>query len=218
MTENQAIPDFSGDDFANDKEIQRIRAAVKAHEKMVEEAFSLFRRELQVQDTSPVDLGHFHLLQESDAAVVKELGTADRNPELRIFLVKYSSAFPIPRLPNAGTDEYLFGHLTTRKRFPRTYVHRETIKEKIEDLFLQRDVDFPHSKRFSRKFQVVTADKEALQALLSFIELDELADFPELEMEFHDNTLLFRHSRKSVSPEEANAFCTLSKVLLSLFH
>jgi hypothetical protein len=29
MTDNQYIPDFSGDDFANDKEIQKARAEIK---------------------------------------------------------------------------------------------------------------------------------------------------------------------------------------------
>jgi len=47
--------------------------------------------------------------------------------------------------------------------------------------------------------------------------LDTLAEYPDMELEFNNTSLLFRNSRKSVSVEEATLFCHLTKALLSIF-
>ena len=217
MIDNEYVPDFSGDDFANDKEIQKHREAIKAYEKMIEDSLTVIRQELKVQDASHINFKGFHMFKSLSATITHSMKSTIPNNELRVSLAEYYSAAPTAKSSNSGSDLYLFGHISFKVNYPRTYVHRETIKEKIEDIFLKRDVDFPNSKKFSRKFQVLTEDKKRLQDLLQFKRLDDLIDFPEMEVEFSNNTALFRSSRKPVSIEEANIFCDMTKVLLTVF-
>jgi hypothetical protein len=139
------------------------------------------------------------------------------NKELRVSLAEYYSAAPTAKSSNSGSDLYLFGLISFKTDYPRTYIHKETLKEKIEDLFLKRDVDFSNSKKFSRRFQVLTEDKKRLQDLLQFKKLDDLINFPEIEIELSNNTALFRNSRRPISIDEATEFCDLTRTLLSIF-
>ncbi len=217
MTENEYVPDFSGDDFANDKEIQKNRAAIKAYEKMIEDSLAVIGQALKVQDASHMNFKRFHMFKSLSATITHSMKSTIPNKELRVSLAEYYSAAPTAKSSNSGSDLYLFGHIAFKSNYPRTYVHSETIKEKIEDIFLKRDVDFPNSKKFSRRFQVLTEDKKRLQDLLQFKKLDDLNDFPEMEIEFSDNSALFRSSQKPISIDEATIFCDMTKVLLSIF-
>ena len=218
MTEDQFIPDFSGDDFAQDKQIQKSRAAIKAFEKMMEESLSVIREELKVQDASHINFDEFHMFKSLSPKITNSMKSTIQNKELRAFLAEYYFAVPTPKISNSGIDLYLFGHLSLRSNYPKTYIHGETIREKIVDIFLKQDVDFLNSKKFSGKFQVLTEDKKRLQDLFQFKKLDDLCDFPEMEIEISVNSALFRSSRKPVSIEQANTFCKLSKVLLTIFN
>lgn len=218
MTDTNNIPDFSGDDFANDKEILEHRAAIKAYEKMIDDSLSIIGQELKLTTASHINLKGFHMFKSLSAIITSSMKSVDQSYELRASLAEYTSSYPVPRNPNTGTDLYLFGHLVLKKNYPKTYIHKETIKEKIEDFFLKRDLDFPHSRKFSRKFQVMTEDKEGLHQLLQFKNLDPLTAFPDMEMELSGNTVLFRNSRSAISIEEATDFCKLSKALLTIFN
>ncbi|MCF1713285.1 hypothetical protein L0U88_01425 [Flavihumibacter sp. RY-1] len=214
---DEHIPDFSGDDFANDKEIQKTRAAIKAYEKMVNDSLNVIRRELNCEDSSHINLKGFHMFKSLTATLTHSMKSVIGDKIVRVSLADYFSSLPVPKNSNSGTDQYIFGHISLKKSYPRTYIHQETIKEKIEDIFLKRDLDFPDSKKFSRKFQVLTEDGKRLQDLLQFKKLDDFADFPEMEIELFNNKVLFRTSRKPVSIEEATIFCDLTKIILSVF-
>lgn len=218
MTDRNHLPDFSGDDFANDKDILAQRAAIKAYEKMIEDSLALIARELKMNTASHINFKGFHMFKNLSAIITKSMKSIGQTYEIRASVAEYTSSYPVPRNPNTGTDLYLFGHMTLKKIYPRTYIHKETIKEKIEDLFLKRDLDFPQSKKFSRKFQVMTADKESLHQLLQFKNFDPLTAFPDMELELSGNTALFRNSRSALSIEEATDFCKLSKALLTIFN
>lgn len=218
MMENEFIPDFSGDDFANDKEIQKQREEIKAYDKMIEDLLALISRELKVYDSSHINYKGFQMFSGLSATITHSMKSDIPGNGLRVSLAEYYSAAPTAKSANSGTDLYLFGYITFAKSYPKTYVQRETLREKIENIFLKRDLDFPNSRKFSGKFQVLTEDKKRLQDLLQFKRLDDLTDFPEMEIEFSGNTALFRNSRKSVSMEEATSFCELAKVLLSVFN
>ncbi|MGC4104037.1 hypothetical protein [Ferruginibacter sp.] len=217
MTDDHEIPDFSGDDFANDKDIQKERAAIKAYNKMIDDALALIKKELNVQDASHINLKGFEMFKSLTATIIDSLRSVNESKALQVSLARYNSSYPIARSSNGGTDLYLFGHITLKNNYPHTYIHKETIKEKIADIFLKLEVDFPDSKKFSRRFYVLTEDKKKLQDILQFKDLDQLTAFPDMEMEFSSNTLLFRSSRKPVSLEEAAVFCELAKTLLTLF-
>lgn len=217
MTDANRIPDFSGDDFANDKEVQKMRAEARAYDQMIHRCLSLIQKELHLEDSSDVSLNGFYMFKNLAASITHSMKSVSQHNELRVSIVEYSSSFPTARAVNAGTDHYLFGHMRIRNSYPSTYIHKETIREKIEDVFLKRDVDFENSKKFSRKFQVLTEDKERLKTLLQLKNLDVFIDFPAMELEFSGSTCLFRSSRKPVSLEEANVFCALAKQLIELF-
>lgn len=217
MTDNQYIPDFSGDDFANDKEIQKARAEIKKHEKLIEDSLSVIKQELGVKDASHTNFKGFHMFKSLRATITQSMKSVVQNKELRISLATYSSAFPTAKSSNSGSDQYVFGYILSKNNYPRTYIHKETIKEKIEDIFLRRDVDFPESRKFSRRFQVLTEDADKLKKIFQTKDLDSLANFSEMELEINKNMILFRSSRKSVSVDEANIFCDLAKVLVTIF-
>lgn len=217
MANNEYVPDFSGDDFADNKEIQRQREEIKAYEEMIEDVLDLVQRVLGVQKSAHMNFKRFHMFKSLSATVTHSMESVSPDNNLRVCLAEYDDAFPTAKSANSGTDLYLFGHISLQSSYPRTYIHKETVKEKIEDLFLKRDVDFSESKKFSGKFQVLTEDKSKIQSLLQFKNLDDLVDFAELELELYENGALFRSSRKPISIEQASIFCNLSKTLLTIF-
>jgi len=211
------VPDFSGDDFANNKDIQKRRAEIAAYNKMVDDSLSVVKDNLGAKETSHRNMKTFVMFRNHEATITRSFGATYNRTELHISLAKYFTSIHPGRSGNPGDDLYLFGYFTLRNSFPRTYVCKETIREKITDLFTNSEIDFEQSKRFSWNFYVVTEDKEQLSILLHFKELDELADYPDMELEFRGNACMFRSSRKCISPEEAEVFCELAKTLVRIF-
>lgn len=218
MNENINIPDFKGDDFANDKEIQKVRAEAKAYDTLVKDCLSIVRDKLNVKEAAHKNLKSFLMFKNLQATVLDSFKSTGADGLLHVSLVEYSSSYSTGKYANAGTDHYLFGHLVTDKLFPKTYVCKETIREKITDLFLRLEIDFEHSKKFSRKFHVLTEDKSRLINLWQFKNVDDLILFPELELEIHSNACLFRSSRRAISIEETFSFCELAKTLIKLLN
>lgn len=104
--------------------------------------------------------------------------------------------------------------MKSEKTIPILY---STDVAKLADLVLNNDLDFAHSKSFSKRFYVLTEDKKRLCDLLQFTDLDPLTTFPDMELELQENKCLFRSSRKPVSTEEAREFCALAKLLTKTF-
>jgi hypothetical protein len=212
------IPDFSHDDFADDKDIQKYRAAIQAYEKMVDDVLHIVRDKLNIEDSSHKDFDVFFMFKTLKATVTRSLSSSDPNMPLHVSVAKYTSSYPTGKYINSGCSQYLFGYFLMNKKFPKTYIHQETIREKITDLILKSEVDFEHSKEFSKKFYVLTEDKYRLLELLQFKNLDDLALYPEMEIEINGNACLFRSSRKAISLEEATAFADLAKALVKIFN
>jgi hypothetical protein len=212
MNENSSIPDFSGDDFANDKTIRQYREAIREYQEMVEQALNLLSTELELEAGSHRNLKGFTMFRHLEPIVRKSISSES----FHISLVEYHSAIPMPKIRNEGTDEYLFGMMELRQSYPKTYICRETIREKIAELIYRNEIDFPHSKTFSRRFYVLTEDKKRLADILQFCELDQLTLFPNMEIELDGNKCLFRNSRKPVSLDEAKEMTALAKLLFKL--
>lgn len=217
MSDDHSYPDFSGDDFANDKEILATRAAAKAHAKMINDSLAKIQQELDLKKASHINFKSFHMFKSLGAVINQSMKTIIHGRELRVAVVTYRSSFPLARGSNSGTDMYFIGYFTCNTSFPRTYIHQETIKEKIEDIFLKQDVDFPQFRKFSSKFQVLTEDRFKLETILQGIDMDVLSKYPEMELEFLTNRIIFRSSRRSVSIKEALLFSELSKKLIRMF-
>lgn len=218
MIDNEYIPDFSDDDFTNDKESLEKKATQKAYEAMKVDCISLICKKLNCRAASPIDFELFQMFKCLEATITHTFKTTILHNELRICLVEYYSEAPTAKSDNSGTDLYFFGHLTIKTNYPKTYIHKETIKDKIEDIFLKQDVDFPNSKMFSKRFQVLTEDKIKLLELLQYNRLDNLVSFPNMEVELSGNELLFRNSRKAISIDEAANVCNLANTLSVIFN
>jgi hypothetical protein len=217
MQENIEISDFSNDDFASDKQIQKLRSEAKAYQMMIDESLAVVEKTFRMESASHKNLKGFGMVKSLGATVNYSMTSKLGNRCLHVSLVSYISSYPSGKSSNSGNDEYLIGFLDSGRNYPRTYIHKETIKEKLVDLLLKHDVDFVHSRRFSRNFQVLTEDKKGLQDLLELDDLNGLAEFPEMEVELYGQGLVFRNSRKPISLNEANAFVALVNMLLKSF-
>ena len=211
------IPDFSEDDLANDKEIRKSREEAAIYQKMVDDALSIIRNELNVNDSVPVNLKGFKLFSSRNPTIKKSLKSKSENKEVQVFLAEYHSSTSLARYNYKGDDLYLFGHLTVNEHYPETFISEERIIDKIFDVFLKLDVDFEKSKRFSHKFQVFTEDKMKLTKLLQSKDLDPLVAYPEMELEIQKNTIFYRCSRKPISIQEAADFCAMTRMLKQIF-
>ncbi|MEN9638434.1 MAG: hypothetical protein RLZZ262_302 [Bacteroidota bacterium] len=74
------------------------------------------------------------------------------------------------------------------------------------NLFVPVDLDFKEAKLFSKRFNVITNDEEALRKCFNGLDLDALIDFPDMELEFRGHDLVFRNSRRALSKKEAEEF------------
>lgn len=204
------------DDFANDKEIQRLRKARQEYAEMYDECIRVISTELFLEPASHRNMKGFVMFKTLNTPILSASFNSTAGNNLQVSVVEYHSSYRTAKDSNSGTDIYFFGMISLQRNYPPTYIFRETAREKITDLFLKQDVDFSGQKKFSRKFHVITHDKEKLMPLLSDKPLDELAIFPELEIEINGQNCLFRVSRKPVSPEEAKQFVLLAKTIMQI--
>jgi hypothetical protein len=206
------------DDFANDKEIQKARKEIKEMEQMVSQSIALICREFSMRHSFPPPLESF-LISNSleDASVTNSYRSTKAEYPISLLSVEYCSVARMGKYSSQGHDFYFFGLIEMAKEFPLTYISRETIREKLVDLFVKGDTDFPGSKKFSSAFHVVTRDKDKLRILLLNKALDELLAFPDMEAELNGNTCMFRVSRNPVSQKEAGKFVTLARIMTKLF-
>ena len=206
------------DDFDNDKEIQRIRKEQAEYEKMIGESKEVIRRKFRMEKVSDSVLDEFWMIRSLTApAVYETIKSENQVSPFEVSIVEYHSQYRTPRSSNGGDDHYFFGLLTTKKPYPPTLVYPEGIKEKIANIFTKAEVDSKENKKFSRKFYVLTEEKERVQQAFSFLSLDELAQFGQLEFELKDNHCLFRNSRKPISNREAIQFCDLAEKMIAIF-
>lgn len=210
-------PDFSGDDFASDADIQRNRKEAAAYQKLINDSLDLIKAELRAEDSSHRNLKQFVMFKNLQATIVNTFASKNVSSELIVSVAEYSSSYPTAKNPNTGTDIYLFGRIGLKRKYPKTYICRETIREKISDLFLKTETDFAEHKKFSDKFHVLTENSESLTQLVRLKNLDELIIFPNMEVEIHEDYCLFRNSRRPVSLLEAAEYVQLTRVLLKIF-
>ena len=202
LEDEKNIPDFSVDDLGDDKEIQKSRLAAEKHKNFIEEIISKIQSEFSAIETEEYEIAEFHMTTDLNSFVVRVLKWDYEGLNIQILMTM---------------DEYFFGNIKLKEKYPKTYIQKETLSSRLSDFISNRDIDFTHSKKFSGKFQVVSTEPDKLESLMLFKNLDALVEFPEMELEFNGNECLFRSSRKSVSVKEAEIFSDLTKTLISIF-
>src|SRR5688500_12049172 len=216
-SEATEVPDFSGDDFLNDKEIQKSRKEAEAYNRLINESLAVVKDELGLIKSSHTNFKKFLMFKNLQPILIDSFRAQQAPLPLIMSVAEYRSAYPIPKNHNSGSDLYLFGSIGYNKQFPKSYICRETIREKMVDLFSRQEIDFKEHKKFSRCFHVISKDGKRLTDLFQFKNMDELTAFPNMELEIHEHSCLFRNSRRSISIEEASDFAELAKTLVDIF-
>jgi len=216
MTGNSFIDD-GHDDFANDKEIIKERKRQAEFLRIRDTSIKNVVTAFNATTSSHRNLKHF-LLHKSVATpfVFESYEGRWRNREFYFCIFSYVSAVHAGRVNDSGSDYYFAGVFDLPKTYPHTIAQPETIALKIENLVTRADVDFDDAKKFSRKFHLVTKDRQALDILFFNKDLDRIAEQPQAEFELNDKQCYFRAGRKPVSIEEADSFIELAKILLEV--
>jgi hypothetical protein len=186
----------------------------ETNEEFVKECIAVISKRIPLEKADYEAMDSFlmyksHGRREGEPFVYDNYFSADYN--LQVSVVSYAPH-------KTQTFEHLFGLFTLQKEFPLTYIFRETMKERIADFFVKADVDFKEQKKFSKAFHVVTKDREKLKLLFMGRQLDELAEFPEMEVEIKGKQCLFRASMGSIDEEEAEKFIKLVMLLRTIIY
>ncbi len=176
--------------------------AMREHNKMVKASIMTVSKEFPLELADCTNLETFLVFQSLRSPVITySFRSTDTDLPLELFVVAHHA------------EECFIGLFTLNREYPFTCIFKETLKEKINDWFLKQDVDFEEQKKFSGQFHVVSRDSEKLKTLLWNKPLDELAVFPEMEIEINGKHCLFRTSAMPLSLEEAEHFTALAKKL-----
>jgi len=142
------VPDFSGDDFINDKEIQRARKEAQAYKKLIEDSVAIVKSELSLQESSHKNFKKFQMFKGSTATILDSYASSRFPPKLIVSIAEYRSSYATARYSNSGIDKYFFGYMETVKEFPPTYICKESIGEKIVVYSKKPIRIFPSTKNF----------------------------------------------------------------------
>ncbi|MEO5562609.1 MAG: hypothetical protein ABIR18_04220 [Chitinophagaceae bacterium] len=203
------------DDFANDEEIIETRREKAEYEKMIRESGEQICREFSLEAADHSDLGSFVMFTTLEKGEITD-SFCSANEDLEVFFIEYYTTITSGRRVHSEPHHYIFGLLTLRKEYPLTYIFKETLKEKIADLFIKADVDIKDQKKFSRAFHMITKDKEKLMDLLFGKPMDDLGNFPDMEVEINGNNCLFRASLEPIEEDETAKFIAVTKLLMKL--
>jgi hypothetical protein len=205
------------DDFANDKEIQRLRKIQREQDELIEECVGIVSKELLLEEKECTDIASFTLFKSlGPSGIHNEFRSTLDHLDMEVYLVWYQWRLHSGKINNSGTDECFLGLLSLKKEYPLTCIFRESMRTIITDWFIKQDVDFEEQKKFSRQFHVISQDKDKLKSLLWNKPLDELADFPEMEVEISGKQCLFKVSGNPVNEQESIRFIHLAKKLAAI--
>lgn len=90
------------------------------------------------------------------------------------------------------TDLELHGLAFLKKDYGRMYIKPETFTDKLLDLLTRSDVDFDFDPEFSRKYYVVSNDKDSLRYKITPRFLQTIRKYDGLEIEIEGKALIVR--------------------------
>src|SRR6185436_7843301 len=212
------MPDFSDQEFDNDKEVKKWKKEREEHIKHINECITVVSKSFNSSQSSHKNLKGFELHKLINIPFIIESHTGSFGKKTVFFsVIRYKTSARIPKGNISGSDEYFVGVITLEKSYPHTIILPETIALKINNLFIRGDVDFTHAKWFSFKFHVITKDEDRLRRSFEYVDLNRLTKFKNAEIEIKDNKCYFRANRKAVSLKEAQIFTELAKTICEIF-
>lgn len=103
---------------------------------------------------------------------------------------------------------YFFGHLQLKRDYGTGLIRPETIRDKINEWVNPVELDIPSHPRFSRKYYVLSTEKDRFSNQLSTELLDFIEQTEELQLEFNGNQCLFRLSG-AINHQESINLCSV---------
>ena len=92
------------------------------------------------------------------------------------------------------------------------------MRDKIIDLFLQQDIDFPSNKKFSRKYKLIGRNPSSLKEGLSKEFLNYACELNFLELEVINSLALLSISKLPLSKESLSMTITSGKRINDLIN
>lgn len=210
------------DDYANDKEVLAYRKQLQDAENLLEEIKQMVVKGLKLaeSDIPAPEVADFFMLSSLGTDISFADSFTYKNPLLpvSVFFINYSINMPSGKRIINVSNQYFIGLIRLKTPYPNILITPETVVEKMMDVFVHKDIDFKHAKKFSAAYFVQSDDENASRQKLGMKNLDELAAFKQLEIEFKGNQCLFRVNRKSIDPQNAQQFCEAAKLLNKVFN
>jgi len=153
-------------------------------------------------DNSPITfdfLKQFHLFGSQQNAILTNAWNIQKNNNnFYIACIEINSTLKMGRRNETQTHKFLYGLVNTRRDFGISLLTKETLTNKIADLFLKIDIDFETNKTFSAKYRCLTNDAGKFRNAMSDELMDYLARINHIELEFKNNVCLFRTKRSII--------------------
>jgi len=122
--------------------------------------------------------------------------------------IEWHEATPFGGFARTAEHKYFFGYLHMNTSFGLSYIKPETMLDKINELANPIEIDFPDDRSFSRKFYVLSKNKEQLESALKPELKKYLIATKNLELEFRNRACLFRLP-KAIDLEETIRLCEI---------
>lgn len=128
---------------------------------------------------------------------------SQHNNSFQIYCVEIESTLKVGRSSSTQTHKFLYGLVNCRKDFGVSLLTKETLIDKVADLFLKIDVDFDNNRSFSSEYRCLSNDSNKFTNAMSDRLMDYLTTVNHVELEFKNSTCLFR-TKKSIIDQKHN--------------
>ena len=158
-------------------------------------------------------LSSFHSLQEIDEVVLRGALKIGKG-YLLLLSVNYQIQHVKPKYHQRLTELEFAGLGNLTVDLSKTFIRRETLSDKINEIFVPIEVDFDFDREFSKKYYVLTDNQENLRQKMPPQLLEIIKDQPDVEIEINGRKLLIRNCQRITVDGAFN----LAKFLLELHH
>lgn len=125
------------------------------------------------------------------------------NYHFQICCVEIDSTLKVGRSSTTQTHKFLYGLVNSRKDFGVSLLTKETVIDKVADLFLKIDIDFETNTNFSSHYRCLSNDSNKFANAMSDHLMNYLATVNHVELESLNNVCLFR-TEKSIIDQKNN--------------
>jgi len=201
-------------DITTLKEIVRMQATQDGTAEVITSCVEQLTRDLLLTNSgASINLASFNIYKAlgNDTSIISSYSSTQF--PLDVYLVERFWTTVSKSARSYRLEHVFIGILNLKIRFPHTLIYKETLHEKIEDFFVRADLDLKGHKKFSSAFRVLTENKDQLTIQLNHPSLDDLATFPDMQLEIVDRMCMFRSSEEHLDENSSRKFVELAGIL-----